>query len=104
MFNKYNTHRNIGHYAMLVDGYSFMRPEVFAYETWEQTWSKIYSSMRSESIDDQQAIKIMSGLQSVMRKTTEHNHKQIEKLYKYFDEIDRRRNTHWRALWPELVI
>jgi len=104
MFNKYNTHRHIGHYAMLVDGYSFMRPEVFAYETWEQTWSKIYSSMRSESNDDQQAIKIMSGLQSVMRKTTEHNHKQIEKLYEYFDEIDRRRNTHWRDLWPELVI
>jgi len=104
MFNKYNTHRHIGHYAMLVDGFSFMRPEVFAYETWEQTWNKIYSSMRSETIEDQQAIKIMTGLQSVMRTTTEHNSKQIEKLHNYFDEIDRRRNTHWRDLWPELDI
>jgi hypothetical protein len=104
MFNKYNTHRHIGHYAMLVDGFDFMRPEVFAYETWEQTWSKIYSSMRSETIENQEAIKIMIGLQSVMRKTTEHNYEQIKELHKYFDEIDRRRNTHWRDLWPELVI
>ena len=61
---------------------------------------KIYSSMRSELMT-KQAIKIMSGLQSVMRKLQNTNLKQIEKLYKYFDEIDRRRNTHWRDLWPD---
>jgi len=104
MFNKYNKHRHIGHYAMLVDGFSFMRPEVFAYETWEQTWNKIYSSMRSETIEDQQTIKIFSGLQSLMRTRTDNDVDKIKELYNYFDEIDRRRNTHWRDLWPELVI
>lgn len=104
MFNKYNKHRHIGHYAMLVDGYPFMRPEVFGYETWDSTWQRIYREMRSETIEDQQAIKIMSGLQSVMRTHTTHDAGKIKKLYNYFDEIDRRRNTHWRNLWPELIL
>ena len=104
MFNKYNEHRHIGHYAMLVDGYPFMRPEVFGYETWDSTWTRIYREMRSETMEDQQAIKILSGLQGVMRSNPTHNTAEIKKLYKYFDEIDRRRNTHWRSLWPELVL
>lgn len=104
MFNKYNKHRHIGHYAMLVDGYPFMRPEVFGYETWDSTWTRIYREMRSETIEDQQAIKILSGLQSVMRKRTDNDASKIKELYNYYDEIDRRRNTHWRDLWPELVI
>jgi len=104
MFNKYNKHRHIGHYAMLVDGYPFMRPEVFAYETWDSTWQRIYREMRSETIEDQQAIKILSGLQSVMRTQKNNDADKIKELYNYYDEIDRRRNTHWRTLWPELVI
>lgn len=104
MFNKYNKHRHIGHYAMLVDGYPFMRPEVFGYETWDSTWQRIYREMHSETIEDQQAIKILSGLQSVMRTQTDNDADKIKELYNYYDEIDRRRNTHWRDLWPELVI
>lgn len=104
MFNKYNKHRHIGHYAMLVDGYPFMRPEVFGYETWDSTWQRIYREMHSETIEDQQAIKILSGLQSVMRTQIDNDADKIKELYNYYDEIDRRRNTHWRDLWPELVI
>ena len=104
MMNKYNKHRTIGHYGQFVTGYEFMRPDVFSYETWEDTWSRIYSEMRSETIDHQQTIKIFSGMQSVMRQTNMHNASQIKDLYRYFNEIDRRRNTHWRDLWPELVI
>jgi len=104
MINKYNTNRHIGHYAMLVDGYPFMRPEIFAYEIWEPVWKEIFKELKTDTFQQQETVKIFTGLQDVMQTNTENNYKAIEKLHGYHDEIDRRRNTSWRTLWPELVI
>lgn len=104
LVNRYYNSRHIGHYAMLVDGYSFMRPEIFAYTTWEAVWKEIFNELKDSTIEQAQTVEIMRGLQSVMQKSTENNIEQIKKLYEYHDEIDRRRGTDWRSLWPELII
>jgi len=104
MLNKYNKHKHIGHYAMLVDGFPFMRPEMFKYETWENTWDIIFSEMKNETFEQKESIKIMLGLQRITKLAKKNNSIAIKKLYEYYDELDRRRNTHWRDLWPELVI
>jgi len=104
MINKYNTNRHIGHYAMLVDGYPFMRPEIFAYEIWEPVWKEIFKELKTDTFEQQETVKIFTGLQDVMQTNTENNYNEIKKLHRYHDEIDRRRNTSWRTLWPELVI
>ena len=104
MVNKYNTDRQIGHYGQLVTGYPFMRPEVFAYEIWKPVWEEIFKELKTDTTDQQMTVKIFTGLQDVMQTNTENNYKAIEKLHGYHDEIDRRRNTSWRTLWPELVI
>ena len=104
MLNKYNKHKHIGHYAMLVDGFPFMRPEMFKYETWEKTWDNIFLEMKNETFEQKESINIMLGLQRITKIAKKHNSNAIKKLYEYHDELDRRRNTHWRDLWPELVI
>jgi len=104
MLNKYNKHKHIGHYAMLVDGFPFMRPEMFKYETWEKTWDNIFLEMKNETLEQKVSIDMMSGLQRITKIAKKHNSNAIKKLYEYHDELDRRRNTHWRDLWPELVI
>jgi len=104
MINKYNTDRHIGHYAMLVDGFEFMRPEVFAYETWDPIWKEIFKELKTDTFEQKETVKIFTGLQNVMQSKLEHDYNSIEKLHSYHDEIDRRRNTSWRSLWPELEI
>ena len=103
MINKYNTNRHIGHYAMLVDGYPFQRPEVFAYSTWENVWADVFTELKTDTNEQQETVKIFTGLQKVMQQTTENDTVKIKQLHGYFDEIDRRRNTSWRSLWPELT-
>jgi len=104
MLNKYNINRPIGHYGMLVDGNNFMRPEVFSYSTWEETWDKVFTELKTETFEQQETVKIFKGLQLVTKQTIIHDYTKIEKMYSYFDEIDRRRGTNWRILWPELII
>lgn len=104
LVNKYNVNRHIGHYAMLVDGFDFMRPEVFSFSTWESIWNEIWKELKTDTIEQKQTVNIMKGLESVMKQSTEHNIEKIKKLYEYHDEIDRRRGTNWRLLWPELII
>jgi hypothetical protein len=89
---------------MLVDGFPFMRPEMFKYETWEKTWDNIFLEMKNETFEQKESINIMLGLQRITKIAKKHNSNAIKKLYEYHDELDRRRNTHWRDLWPELVI
>jgi len=103
MINKYNTDRHIGHYGMLVDGYPFQRPEVFAYSTWENVWADIFTELKTDTNEQQETVKIFTGLQKVMQQTTKNDTAKIKQLHDYFDEIDRRRNTSWRSLWPELA-
>jgi len=81
-----------------------MRPEMFKYETWENTWDIIFSEMKNETFEQKESIKIMLGLQRITKLAKKNNSIAIKKLYEYYDELDRRRNTHWRDLWPELVI
>ena len=104
MVNKYNTQRHIGHYAMLVDGYDFMRPEIFKYSVWEPVWQEIFNELKADTIEQRQTIEIFKGLQSVMLKSTSNDIEKIKKLYQYHDKIDSRRGTNWRSLWPELII
>ena len=44
----------------------------------------------------------MQGLQKQLQLVKETNLKDMKKLHIYLDELDRRRNTNWREIFPYL--
>jgi hypothetical protein len=103
--NKYNKHRHIGHYFQFYTGrHMFQHPQIYAYSTWEKDFENILAAMPTHSIHQADAIPRMQGLQKQLQQVTEHNYPAIGRLHIYLDELDRRRGTDWRSLFPYLIV
>jgi hypothetical protein len=102
--NKYNQHRHIGHYFMFVDSFTFQHPDIFDYSMWADDFDKIFSTMQDSTSEDKEALLRMGGLQKRLQNTCKQDITQIEKLHEYLDELDRRRKTDWRSLFPYLIV
>ena len=60
--------------------------------------------MPTDTVDQQEAIPRMQGLISLLKQHTTNNMNAIKNLHTYLDELDRRRSTNWRTLFPYLNI
>jgi hypothetical protein len=56
--------------------------------------------MREDNWDQRQAKQRMAGLKQQLQQIKEPNLAEIRKLKIYLDELDRRRGTNWRELFP----
>lgn len=101
---KYSKHRHIGHYFMFVDGYDFQHPDIFDYSMWADDFTRILSTMPDETVSQQEAIVRMQGLSKRLESTCSKDNDKIARLHDYLDELDRRRKTNWRVLFPYLII
>jgi len=101
---QYGQHRHIGHYFMLVDGFPFQHPDIFDYSLWADDFEHILKIMPTDNISQQEAIPRMIGLQRRLQNTCRQDPIQIAKLHAYLDELDSRRGTDWRSLFPYLVV
>jgi len=101
--NHYSQHRHIGHYFEFVTGYKWQHPEIFDYSMWENDFVRIFETMRSDSAEHKEAITRMQGIQQHLQYHGKHHQMNIEKLHRYLDELDSRRNTNWRTLFPYLL-
>jgi hypothetical protein len=101
---QYSKHRHIGHYFMFVDGYKFQHPDIFDYSMWADDFEHILKIMPTDNIDQQEAIPRMIGLQRRLQNTCRQDPVQIAKLHTYLDELDHRRSTDWRSLFPYLIV
>jgi hypothetical protein len=102
--NKYNQHRHIGHYFMFVDGDRYHHPDIFDYSLWADDFDHILKIMPADNIDQQEAILRMIGLQRRLENTCKQDLGKIKQLHNYLDELDRRRGTDWRPLFPYLIV
>ena len=101
----YSKNRHIGHYFQFYTGpHMFQHPNTFAYDFWAKDFDRIYQAMPTITVEQQEAIPRMQGLESYLKTFKQHNWPNIEKLHVLLDEMDRRRNTNWRALFPYLDI
>ena len=101
---QYGQHRHIGHYFMFVDGYKFQHPDIFNYSMWADDFEHILKIMPTDTVSQQEAIPRMVGLQRRLQNTCRQDPIQISKLHAYLDELDRRRKTDWRSLFPYLIV
>lgn len=101
---QYSKYRHIGHYFMFVDNFSFQHPDIFDYSMWADDFDLILKVMPQDNIDKQEAIPRMIGIQKRLQASCKQNLHKIRQLHDYLDELDRRRNTDWRALFPYLIV
>jgi len=102
---KYGKNKHIGHYFQFYTGTEmYQHPQTYAYSHWVDTFKEIYKTMPKDTVHQREAIPRMQGLEAQLKIVKEHNHSDIEKLHIYLDELDRRRGTDWRSLFPYLIV
>ena len=102
---QYSKNKHIGHYFQFYTGMQmFQHPQTFSYKMWESDFEKIFEAMPKNTPSQLEAIPRMEGLQKQLQLVKQHNFDDIKKLHIYLDEIDRRRNTNWRNVFPYLDI
>lgn len=105
VINKYNDRKPIGHYFEFYIGTEqYQHPKIFAYDMWCEDFQKIYSEMKSDTIEHKEVFTRLTGLEQQLKTIREHDYEQIENLHIYLDELDRRRGTDWRSLFPYLIV
>ena len=103
--NKYNQHKHIGHYFEYYIGpEQYQHPKIFAYDLWQEDFERIYNEMRKETVEHREVFTRLQGLEKQLKTVNKHDYKQIENLHIYLDELDRRRGTDWRSLFPYLMV
>ena len=102
---KYSKKKHIGHYFEYYIGpEQYQHPKIFAYDMWQEDFKRIYNEMRRETVEHQEVFTRLAGLEQQLKTVKQHDYKQIENLHIYLDELDRRRGTDWRSLFPYLMV
>lgn len=104
IINRYNQKKHIGHYFEFIIGCDYQHPEMFGWKFWQEDFKRIFAVMPVATEKQQEARLRLSGLQRQLEQTQEPNYKEIHKLHIYLNELDRRRGTNWRDIFPYLDI
>lgn len=101
---KYQMKRQIGHYFGVVIGNPFQHPNIFNYDLWKNDFENILGLMNGNGYESQDAFSRMLGIKKMLEQNCMQNDKLIKRLHTYLDELDRRRGTDWRPLFPYLIV
>lgn len=101
---QYSKHRRIGQYFEFLNGYDFQHPEIYDYSVWSDDMDRILATLPNETFDQQEVFPRMIGIQKHLQARCQTDAGKITQLHNYLDELDRRRGTNWRNLFPHLII
>jgi hypothetical protein len=93
--------RKIEHYFGTVIYPSYMHPMILGPEEFLEDFRTILSLMETDTWRGGQAKQYMEGIVATIQNSV-YNKEEAVKLLTFLDEIDRRRNTNWRELFPWL--
>jgi organic radical activating enzyme len=100
--NSWRSNRSIGHYFSVTEpGPSYMRPNIFGSDVFDTDFEHVLNLMPNTTTDDQRAFQYMSGIANEIE-SSYINQIEINKLFIFLNEKDRRRNTNWRTTFPWL--
>jgi hypothetical protein len=80
---------------------SYMDPSIFGPGVFDEDFEKIKAAMPREKPQELASIEHMEGIQKQIANAPK-NIQSINDLKVYLNEIDRRRGTNWRELFPWL--
>lgn len=93
--------RKISFSFMTANAPPYMMPDIFVPGLFKNEFEQILNLMPRDTDYQNQNYEHMTGIYKQVD-TTPANNDMIETLKIYLDEIDRRRNTNWRSLFPWL--
>lgn len=105
--NEWNSIRDLNNYGhihfsfMSVNMPVYMNPDIFDSDLFKRDFELVLEKMSSDTESQRHAKNHMLGIATQIESAPK-NPKMIETLKIYLDEIDRRRNTNWRELFPWL--
>jgi len=70
---------------------------------WADDFDRIFATMRDTTPEDKETRLRMSGIQKLLQDTCKKDPVQISNLHAYLDELDHRRGTNWKLLFPYLI-
>lgn len=100
--NQQRVDREIGHQLITVNEPTYMNPDIFCSEFFEDNLQQVLDAMPTATWQQQEAHKYMTGVKLQIASTVE-NPTELKKLRAYLDELDRRRSTNWRTTFPWLT-
>lgn len=101
----YSKNRHIGHYFQFYSGTQmWQHPNIFPYDFWRSTFDQIFASMPKDTERQREAISRMEGMRTYLESFQTYDRDGINKLKIYLDEIDRRRGSQWRQVFPYLDV
>lgn len=100
--NQWKQHRKINHHFQTVFSPSYHNPDIFGGKFWKQDFESAINEMPINNWQEQNAQKYLKGIHSQIQNSC-INPKKILQLRTHLDELDRRRGTDWRSLFPWLM-
>jgi hypothetical protein len=101
---KYSGNRQIHHSFEIVQGQEFQNPKIFDYSIWENDLEDVIKLMKGNSVESSELVERMVGLKKFLKVNCKQDNEKISELHTYLDELDRRRGTDWRPLFPYLIV
>jgi hypothetical protein len=101
--NEWKKHRKINHHFQTVFSPEYHNPDIFGPEFWDYDLSQALVRMPQDNWQELNAYKYLSGIWAQIQNGCK-NTEMIVNLHTHLDELDRRRNTNWRELFPYLDI
>jgi hypothetical protein len=103
--NYYSEGKHISHFwEMYIGDRQYLHPRIFSYTQWEQDFDRILLAMPNTNTHQEEAVIRMKGIQSYLKQYSTNNLEEIAKLHIYLDELDFRRGTNWREIFPYLEV
>jgi len=100
--NIWKKNYKINHHFQTVFDPDQHNPEIFGGEFWQEDLSRALSLMPDSTWQEKNAKKYLSGIMLQLQKT-KIKINLILKLITQLDELDRRRNTNWKTVFPWLT-
>jgi len=99
--NEWAKDRKIEHYFAQLSYPSYLQPNILGSDEFVEDFDKILSLMETDSFRGSQAHNHFQGIVNNV-KNSRLNEQEVLKLLTYLDELDRRRGTDWKLLFPWL--
>ena len=100
---EWRQHRPVGHYFSVTEpGPSYLRPNIFGSGVFDKDFAQVLYLMPNTTTDEQRAFNYMSGIAQEIE-TNVMNKEEIDNLFIFLNEKDRRRQTDWRTTFPWLT-
>jgi hypothetical protein len=102
LLSQWNKKRPIGHhFTQLVDP-SYMALEILGPNEFQEDFLEILQLMETDAWQASQAKMYMTGIIATIQNSV-YNKDETIKLLTFLDEMDHRRKTNWRELFPWLI-